>query len=231
MLETNAAVAWLTTTKGHPYEDRYRLLDARVPLVAKLNRGFVYAVVDGIGGSERPTQAAQAVVDVLVSFFKGGDGSLAALTTLLVNVDREIHAWGNIQNTTRPLGGAAATIVWLAPDARLNVLHAGDTRALLVDGDRPVRLTQEHGGGGNTIRNYFGLGAVQLDIGGRLLEEGDLVCLVTDGVTKVMDDGAIARAVFAGKHPEGAAREVVQRARNLKGSDDITCLIVEVEAL
>ncbi|MDP2341947.1 MAG: protein phosphatase 2C domain-containing protein [Deltaproteobacteria bacterium] len=228
MVRTHVGAATLTNTKGFPNQDRYRLLGGEVPLVAREPRGHVFAVVDGVGGAPRGGEAAGAVVDVLARFFDPAIPLEAAgLLQILRAVDVAIKAWGDIDGTDRPLGAAAASIAWLAPDARLHVFHAGDTRALLIDGDDVTRLTGDDGGG--ALRNYFGVGRVLIEHVVHPLEDGVTLCLVTDGVTKVMDDAEIARATVGRRAPEAAAREVVQRARGKRGVDDITCVVVDVE--
>jgi serine/threonine protein phosphatase PrpC len=60
------------------------------------------------------------------------------------------------------------------------------------------------------------------------LEEGDLLCLVTDGVTKSMSDERIEE-VFREVRSERVANELALRARNRGSADDITAIVVELE--
>jgi protein phosphatase len=121
-------------------------------------------------------------------------------------------------------------VAWFAPDEHLTILHIGDSLAVYFDGDRCQPLTRDHSEG-NALRRYLGQGpAFELDQKTVECEEGDILCLVTDGVTKVMDRdeiGAVLRDF--GPRPERAAQELVDTARGKKSPDDITALVVQLE--
>lgn len=61
-----AAVAWARGVSHDRYEDRYRLLTDAVPLVARLGRGELVAVFDGVGGLRPGMRSAQAMADGLL---------------------------------------------------------------------------------------------------------------------------------------------------------------------
>jgi hypothetical protein len=64
---TNAVYRNEQGVKSRPCEDRFRVLDARVPLVRNARRGFLYAVMDGVGSAPKALRAAQHVADRLTS--------------------------------------------------------------------------------------------------------------------------------------------------------------------
>jgi serine/threonine protein phosphatase PrpC len=233
-----AAVSWLKNAKSSskPYEDRYRLLTKNIPIVGKSGRGELFAVLDGIGGAPRGMQAAQAVADCLLEFYRKPDEIPAdsnGLNHLLLLTNLQINDWGCMEGTDRPLGGVAGTIAWIR-DQRLTLFHAGDTAGILLRGNLPPRLLtglHEFDGG---ITRYFGLGRrLELEVKSERLLVGDLILLVSDGVTKVYSTTEAANLVQEIYDKTGdigvAAQELATRSRSKKSVDDITVMLIEVE--
>jgi serine/threonine protein phosphatase PrpC len=233
----SAAVSWLKNAKStrKPYEDRYRLLSKDIPLVGRSGRGELFAVMDGIGGAPRGMQAAQAVADCLLDFYRKPDEitpDAAGLNQLLLQTNQAINGWGCMEGTDRPLGGAAGTVVWLH-DQKLTLFHAGDTAGILLRQNRPPRqLTSLHEYDGG-ISRYFGLGRhLKIESNTSALVEGDLILLVSDGVTKVYSTTEAANLVQEMFDKTGdsaiAVQELVTRSRSKKSVDDITAMLIEV---
>lgn len=230
----NAAVSWLTSPK-HPYEDRYRLLTREVPLVRRVARGEVVAVFDGIGSAPKGMSAAQEMADGLLAFYRESEKLSAtseALHLILQKSNQTICDWGCVYGTTRPLGGCAGTVAWLI-DGRLTIFHAGDTVGMLLRaGKNPLALTRLHEQDGAIFR-YFGLGsALEIDIASVDVEDGDLVLLMSDGVTKMFsttEAAALVNEVFAQTGDVARAAEALASQSRRHGStDDITVLVMEV---
>lgn len=232
-----AAVSWLKNAKStqKPYEDRYRLLTKDIPLVGKSGRGELFAVLDGIGGAPRGMQAAQAVADCMLDFYRKPEKIPAdanGLNQLLLQTNMEINNWGCMEGTDRPLGGAAGTIAWIH-DQKLTLFHAGDTAGILLRENHPPRLLtglHEYDGG---ITRYFGLGRqLEIEIKTLPLLEGDSILLVSDGVTKAFSTTEAANIVLEVFDKTGdtatAVQELVTRSRSKKSLDDITAMVIEV---
>jgi len=225
-----AAVAWLKGVKHKFYEDRYRLLSNETPLVRRLNRGEVFAVFDGIGSAPEGMRSAQAMCDILLDFYQQPDeyqAKYSDIQRLLMGGNLIIHDWGFMPGTDRPLGGCAGTIVWIY-QSKIHIFHAGDTVALLIRSGESRQLTRMHDYNG-AIYRYFGLGSrLEIDMHQELLEEGDRILLLSDGVTKVFHPQEAADFV---EHYDDIAKAATQLARTsqLKGSqDDITVLVIEI---
>lgn len=230
-----AAVSWLKSPK-HAYEDRYRLLTSDIAFVGRARRGELFGVFDGIGSAPMGMAAAQAMADTLTDFFRRPELHSAdwqGLYKLLHETNVSISRWGVIERTDRPLGGCAGTVAWLQ-DSRLTLCHAGDTVGLLIrDGQEPRQLTRLHEIHGDIYR-YFGLGEpLSIDVQSCSVEEGDLILLMSDGVTKAYSTTAAANLVreIYGKTGDAAAaaEELVTRSRGRKSNDDITAMVIEFE--
>jgi serine/threonine protein phosphatase PrpC len=144
-------------------------------------------------------------------------------------INNRVYALGLIEGSDRPLAAAAASVAWFSPSERVHILHAGDTVAWRFDGERLVPLTRVHGDR-KVLHRYVGQGpAFQLDCSSTAVEEGEMLVLATDGVTKGLSEANVAEIMRELQTPAPAAREVVERARRRDSEDDITCLIVALE--
>lgn len=228
---TSVGVASLKGLNHHLYEDRYRLLGGDVPLVQAAGRGHLFGVMDGVGSAPKGMRAAQHAADTLTRFYIDPTVPCTAdaIARLLEAANQEINAWGVMPGSSRPLGAAAATVAWFAPSRKMILFHSGDTVAFHYDGTRMARVTREHTDG-RAITGYVGQGtSFRLDVERVPFEEGDVLCLVTDGVTKSMVDGAIAAVLSEFSNPAAAAHELVARARGKGSDDDITAVVIELE--
>jgi serine/threonine protein phosphatase PrpC len=218
------------TSPVHPYEDRHRILGASHPQARLSGRGHVYAVMDGVGGAPMGMQAAQLIADRLADFYRaetsaGEEGML----DLLAALNTEIHEWGLIEGSDRPLGAAAATVAWFAPHRRLEIFHVGDTCAMRFDGERLIPLTRDHGSG-RALARYVGQGlGFYVDRTTVELAEGEMILLLTDGVTKTLRLHDIQSVLDELPDAERAAPELTRRARSRGSRDDITALLVQLE--
>ena len=92
-----------------------------------------------------------------------------------------------------------------------------------------TRMHEIHG----DIYRFFGLGeTLEIDVETCSVEEGDLILLMSDGVTKAYSTTEAANLVSEIFDKTGniaaAAHELVTRSRSKKSSDDITALVIEI---
>lgn len=232
MLST-VGVSSLKGTQHHFNEDRYRLLGSSVPIVCAAGRGEIYAVMDGVGGAPLGRRTAQHIADRLTDFYRlpAPESHRATLREILAAVNREVFGWGLIEGSGRPLGAASMTVMWLAPTRQAVTFHVGDTLAVHCSGKKVDRLTRDHSEG-RGLRRYMGQGeGFILDETVVQATEGDLFCLVTDGVTKVMSVSEIADVLDEIFDAQRAADELTHRARGKGSPDDITAVVVQIEDL
>lgn len=226
------AVAHSLKGPNHPYnEDRYRILNQNVPLVEESDKGQLFAVMDGVGGAPLGMKAAQCLADSLVKFYR--DDSISAsyksLLRLLHQTNLDIHQWGTMPDRERPLGAAAATVMWFSPDYELYVFHAGDTRGYQYAGEGLRCITKDHQVG-KVLQRYLGLGeSLQFDIHKLVPEECDRFVLVSDGVTKALSSDEMETIMEEFETPQRVAKEMVERARRKGSKDDATALVLELE--
>jgi protein phosphatase len=227
-------VAGVATIPGlnHPFnEDRYRLLGGDVPVVRAAGRGHLYAVMDGVGSARKGMKSAQLLADALTRFYiePAIEASVEGLCAIIASANREAHGWGVDPATGMQLAGAAFTVAWFEPAGNVHLFHCGDTAAFRFAGSEVERLTGEHARRG-VLAHFLGQGTTfYMDVLSVPIAEGDLLCLVSDGVTKALSTGELGRLLEGNAPMATMARGICATARALGSADDITCAVVELE--
>jgi len=225
---------------GRPNEDRYRLLggglilpDNRNSAFKEMDRGQIYAVMDGVGGAKMGGRAAQCIADILSDFYTNPDipASIEGIENLLIQANQTIASWGLEEGTQRSSGASTVTLAWISPKRELVTFHAGDSAAFLQTEEGFKKITIDHENGGGIFR-FAGEGpSFFVDINKQPLQEDDTIVLVTDGVTKRVKEGEMQTILesYAGE-PGLIAKKIVELSKNRDVSDDITALVIEVLA-
>jgi PPM family protein phosphatase len=135
-------------------------------------------------------------------------------------------------------------------DAQLCVVHVGDSRAYLYRGDNLHQLTQDHTVTADLVRrgelrpdqvaghklrhvitNVVGGPDAGVYVEAHALEvqAGDRLLLCSDGLTEMVPHDEIAAALRAEPDPEAACRNLLAKANDAGGRDNITLLIVRFD--
>lgn len=239
---TASTIAPRTASARHPGLQRTAQQDA--VLVRPLPGGrTLLAVADGFGSAdELAAQLLGAFADALESAL-AADPSAAPLAALE-------SAWSAAEALVPADGDAGSTLTAAVVDgARLHVAHIGDTRAMLVRGDRVDVLTHDH----TRLRSLVEAGRLSPeevaahpdravlnralaagaptapDLLVRPLAPGDLVLLATDGLHAVVDPSALAGALSGGTVDlEALAAQLVALALTAGAPDDVALALIRV---
>jgi len=144
------------------------------------------------------------------------------------------------------MAGTTCTAIVFLPET-IHIAHAGDSRAYLLRGGNVKQLTDDHSVVGemvrkgmlsreeatkhphrNIITRAVGLrGNLEVDIEESTpVERGDRVIICSDGLFSMLDDREIAGIAARGT-PEKACHNLIKRAKEEGGSDNITVIIAE----
>jgi PPM family protein phosphatase len=139
--------------------------------------------------------------------------------------------------------GMGTTVVAALADSRmLTVAHVGDSRAYLFRRGHLQQLTEDHSLVGDQVRRGLispdeaahsnlqniltrALGAekdVIVDVADHPLMPGDVVLLVSDGLTKMLDDAAVTRTIAQSRSAETIVATLISQAREAGGVDNVT---------
>ena len=135
------------------------------------------------------------------------------------------------------LAGMGCTFTALVLKGRVaHLLHAGDSRAYRLGGDRLVRLTTDHlrerPRQRPVLNRALGIEAeIRLDYADHPLALHDRFLLVSDGVHGALTDESIADILRARSAPEDTARALVTEAITAGSTDNCTALVLDVVGL
>ena len=210
--------------------------------------GHVFVVADGMGGHAVGEKAsAKAVRDIPLTYQKhvSAEGPEAAIRRAFSEANAGIYQIGTNNPEFKGLG-TTGTALFVRPEGAW-VGHVGDSRAYRVRDGLVEQLTFDHSWVweiakrqgvdpdelGDFKRNVIirSLGPeaeVEVDIEGPYpVEPGDTFLMCSDGLTnhvKPDEIGAVASAL----QPAEACAFLIELANLRGGSDNITCLIVQV---
>ena len=174
------------------------------------------------------------------------DQVLADFQRALADASARVHAEG----TEHPELHGMGTTLTLAYSLNneLFVAHAGDSRCYLCRNRDLFRLTRDHtlvddlvrrGGISadeakhhrwrHIISNALGgeCPEVKVEVHKLQLEAGDVVLLCSDGLTEMLSDKDIAQILETEPDPEKACRQLVARANDAGGRDNITVVTAQ----
>jgi serine/threonine protein phosphatase PrpC len=192
----------------------------------ELKEPLLFAVADGMGGHVGGEIASRYTVKRLATQQCGNEGDIAGL---LAEINAELYATMRAGHSLLGMGTtvvglilAATRVVWFnVGDSRLYECSQGRLEQLSVDdvppGPRSGLITQTLGGA-----PYFA--PIAPHIGGRELMLPARFLLCSDGLTDMLDDVEIERAL-AGSD-EDAVRALFAAAMQAGGADNVSAIMV-----
>jgi PPM family protein phosphatase len=215
----------------------------------------VFIVADGMGGAEDGEVASKAIVDELTMTLKGFDPAqpltCSAMQAWVCHAVNEASAWILKRSNDRNKAGTGSTFVGVCFDPehpdRAVALHAGDSRVYRVRGGEILQVTRDH-----SLANAAGitderelnpkfrgviLRAVGLAVTTEVeatpfdVAEGDTVIVCSDGLSKMIEDAAIAQIVEQEGDLEASVRKLIDAALTHGGKDNVTVIEVKVGPL
>jgi len=208
----------------------------------------VFAVADGMGGAQAGEVASRTVVDRLRRGLPDGGSPEERLALLAEEANDLIHRKA-AEDEQRAGMGTTLTAAYVDEDA-VSFGHVGDSRAYLFRDDKLQQLTNDHSLVGEMVRRgkltaeqaeehpqrsiiTRALGpepVVEVDHMTTFARDGDLFLLCSDGLHGLVPDEEIVD--IAAKTPvlsEACAR-LIDRANAHGGRDNITAVLVRIEA-
>ena len=201
-------------------------------------RDIVAAIADGIGSAKGGRIAAETAV----RGFLDGMCELPETTEVRRSAARVLNslsAWMHSQSQRDAnLAGMGCTFTGLVLRGRIaHVLHAGDTRAYRLSGNRLNCLTTDHArvsaaGGSRVLYRALGVEPeARLDYLAQPMARHDRFLLCSDGVHGWLTDESIADILRDRAAPADTARALVAAALESGGTDNGTALVLDISEL
>lgn len=164
-------------------------------------------------------------------------------------VDNANRAVFNASNANPRYAGMGTTLlVGVFQGAKLVLGHIGDSRCYRLRGHELLQITRDHSllqeqidaglltpaqaatsPNKNLVTRALGVeNAVMLELNEHHVEAGDIYLMCSDGLSDMMDDAAIAGILQNGSSLVQMAGELVSRANENGGRDNITVLLTQV---
>ncbi|WP_326698539.1 protein phosphatase 2C domain-containing protein [Streptomyces sp. NBC_01754] len=211
------------------------------------------AVADGFGAGG--ARASAAAVDALKPAARGAvdaDDLLGVLQDAADDAAAAVCEAVAAGESPAESGTTLTALVWTG--SRLGLVHIGDSRAYVLRGGELLRITHDD----TLVRSMVDDGSLTEEeaashpqralllkaLAGddgkpgsrpevRLHDTlpGDRYLLCSDGLSAVVDEAALARAVVAADGPDTAVRDLVALAGDAGGPDNVSCVVADVVAL
>jgi protein phosphatase len=207
--------------------------------------GELLVVCDGMGGHAAGEVASQLGVEAILSIYYGdpSEDRPHALEQAFEQANEQIYAHG------RGSMGTTGVAALLHHDA-LHIANVGDSRAYLIRDGEIRQISRDHSfvsdqvAAGlitvdqarssphrNVITRALGYQAdVTVDLFRLPLQIGDIVVLCSDGLHGLVTDAEIAQ-IATSAPLEQAVQQLIDLANSRGGTDNITVIIAQVEAL
>jgi serine/threonine protein phosphatase PrpC len=195
-------------------------------------RGVLLAVADGVATISGGGVASETALKRLIALYYEQPDYMNcrnALLDAIKKVNAELH---------QMYAGSSTTLVAaVIHENRLIVAHAGDSRAYWLHGnvlkqitnDHTVNALQPNGKVKAKLKRAIGHQAiVDVDMNEMLLEEGDTILLVSDGITRYLGNEELRNWLQAA--PIEAVRGIIQAANQAGGHDNSSVVIARVGA-
>ena len=215
-------------------------------------------LADGRGGHKAGAVASGMAVDLMGEAMRAAllsgepltaEGARSLIAGHIVRANAQIHAAGD---SRREYGGMGTTlVVALWHGAWVSVGHVGDSRFYRLRDGALTRLTRDHtliqeqvdrgmlsagdartAAGRNILTRALGTEPnVDADVDTFESAAADVYVLCSDGLTEMLEDEEIAGVLAApGVHLGSAAAELVRRANDNGGVDNVSVILVRASA-
>jgi serine/threonine protein phosphatase PrpC len=219
----------------------------------------VFVVADGMGGHAGgevasglalQAMARSAVQDLLVPTTSGNSSSIPDYTEWMKGAILAVNTavYERVKASRTDMGTTIVAALMVGDTAYLG--HVGDSRAYLVNTQEIRQITTDHSlverlvATGQITREearthdqrnvvYRTIGdkrTIEVDTNQISLHPGDRLLLCSDGLSGMIEDATIQRIVLTQPSAQAACDELVRAANLAGGEDNISVIIVQVEA-
>lgn len=214
----------------------------------------LFAIADGMGGHRRGEQASALVTRVAAGHVirnvclpllsdEDGAGSRPPINEVL---EASVHIAHEAVLRRVPEAGTTLTMALVLGDS-VYLAHVGDSRAYLGQRGNLCLLTTDHSVAARLMEMgqaaageissqrhilYKALGqgtTIEPDVIYHDMDPGQYLLLCCDGLWGEVSDQEIAGIIEAATDPNGACRDLVNRANELGGDDNISAILVARE--
>ncbi len=202
-------------------------------------KGAAAAIADGMSGSDASKEASESCVKTLFTDYFATPDSWTVTTSVskvLSALNRWMHGQGQSRfGSEKGMVSTLSAIIYKSTTGHL--FHVGDTRIYLLRDGNLEQLTRDHRLRVSAEKEYLSRAMgielnVDIDYKAVSLEKGDVFVFTTDGVHDFVTEGRMVEIIDTYKDDlDHAAETIVSEAYDNESDDNLTCQIVEINAL
>jgi protein phosphatase len=217
------------------------------------SHGWLFGLADGVGGQRQGEVASRAAVqEALAGFRRAKEGALHkdVVTQLVQSANARVCESEALSG--RSGVGMASTIVVVALRFdRATVAHVGDSRCYLIRSGDAKPITRDHtvaadqarlglvspkeaaeSSARHVLSRSLGMNLfVNVDIDEVQLLAGDVLLLCSDGLHGAVSAAEMAEATRRHRDLGAAAQDLVDRANEQDGSDNISVQLIRIRSV
>ncbi len=213
----------------------------------------LYAVADGMGGHKGGETASSMALDVLntavgkITDKKGSIQVAPFLKEAISLASMKIYERSLMDESLRGMGTTLVALFF--DDGNAYIAQVGDSRVYLYrDGDL-WKITEDHSLINEQIRSGLitrqeaekltyknvitrSVGfeeMVSVDVYTREVDPGDMFLLCSDGLTSMLSDEDIKKAIDSGSNISESVDKLINKANDAGGADNISVILLKVE--
>jgi protein phosphatase len=207
----------------------------------------VFGVADGIGGLPGGGEAAEHTVQELLKAFRQ-NADVTDLVTLTQAVSTSVQELG--QEVNPPYGIGTTLTYGVLKNGQLNLAHVGDSRAYVLQKGDFLRLTEDHTvenearmmrargekievtpDNRNALTRCIGQpGVPEVDVQEFIVTKGDRYFFTTDGICRMITDDELAELIGGPESPAEILQLIIDLALKRGGHDNLTAVLVFIDA-
>jgi protein phosphatase len=223
-------------------------------VLADSQRGL-FIVADGMGGHQAGEVASRVAVETIstrmptISQREAVEVAIERIKEAVDTAHEEILRRSSMLNELEGMG-STVVLAW-AVDGWVHVSNVGDSRAYLYRSGKLRQLTEDHSIAARMVRQgeldpkdarqhalhsvlYNALGQdgqpTEIDVHSYEQHEEDTLLLCSDGLTDMVEDHEIEKILRASASVQAASDQLIERAKQNGGRDNITVIVVRFES-
>lgn len=210
----------------------------------------LFVVCDGMGGMAAGEQASATAVEEFIESYTGLSGSgmrvEERMHQAILRANARVFQMAQREETLRGMG--TTLVAACVEGMTLSIANVGDSRAYFLRDGACVQITRDHSFVAEQLRDGVltadealasplqslitrAVGQheeVEPDIFTADIENGDIVLLTTDGLTRYTDADAIGETILGSETLDAACHALIDRAKAGGGVDNITCVLAQL---
>lgn len=169
------------------------------------------------------------------------------LNNAILHANNEVLDYGHYHPSARGMGATVTALLLVG--SILTIGQVGDSRAYLLNNNRLEQITEDHSlvermvqqgeisredarnhPNRNIIyRSIGGRDELEVDITTRVVRQGDILLLCSDGLTNMLPDSEVALILQRSRDPSIVVKELMAAANARGGEDNISAIVVFIE--